>query len=466
VELPGNRVAAPPPPMSARSPEPPRARGVLRDTPMPSPRRASLVAAAALALSAGRAAAAPDRCASVDADLSTGGTDLIELAGDTGWFPSGYAAQLRLTGQIAAHTWVDLGLSPTACWDAGMVAHLPARPATGVLDVAYGAQLQLFGHVDTTVLGYHVFWEGQIPIPYIPEDLLIGGSTTFDPSLGAPPATVYDTTDPVPLIRTDVLGSIIAITGISGNLHVDVTGAMETSYRTTALVTPDGEITTPNGSIGLDRPAAGWGATADLAVSARGQVHYDPSLIFSVGVDLRIFGIRVVDYTLLSVPMGLPAFDRELTLTGDPTRIPLPELAALGDGARVDFADAEVQELEVANRGAGPLAIEVASAPPGISAAAVTIAPGATTVLRITASPGALAAGVTAPLVLATNDPDHPTLSIDVGIDVGGNDPGEDDHGGQVSAGCSAGGGGGGALALVVVGLALATRRRSRRSPR
>src|SRR5262249_42723352 len=104
------------------------------------------------------------RCASGDVDLRYHDQLFDKMTGDTGWFPQGYDAQLRLVGRIAGETTVAMGVRPTACWTGGMMATVPGRPGTGSLDFAYGAELHLYGQIHTTVLGYHFDWNGEFPL--------------------------------------------------------------------------------------------------------------------------------------------------------------------------------------------------------------------------------------------------------------------------------------------------------------
>src|SRR5262245_38233502 len=53
------------------------------------------------------------RCAASDIDVRYQHALFDEITGDTGWFPQGYDAQLRLTGRIAGETKVSMGLRPT-----------------------------------------------------------------------------------------------------------------------------------------------------------------------------------------------------------------------------------------------------------------------------------------------------------------------------------------------------------------
>jgi MYXO-CTERM domain-containing protein len=411
------------------------------------------------------ASAAVNRCAHADVDLAFDGTAITQLTGDTGWFPSSFPVQLRLTGRVAGQTLVAMGLQPTACWTDGMRATVPGRAATGGLDVTYGAEVHLFVHIDTTVLGEHIFWEHEIPIPVLPQDLIIAGSTTFDPTLlpGSAQSSVqvFDTTDPVHLLFTDVISDLISIVGISGGLHVDVVGSMTTTYETSRVIAGTAAIASAGDDVAIARPGDGFGASIDLPVRADGVVRYHPRLTFDVGVDLRIFGIRVVQYDLFDIPMDLPSIDQSITLAGDRARIPLPVLGDLGDGARIDFAGGELQQLTVRNRGEAALMIEAATPIAGVTVEPVTIQPGATGALRVTVAAGTITPGTTTMLALATNDPDHGTLPIALGIDVGGSDGGTDDAAAS-HAGCSVAGNG--ASAWLAVGLALiAVRRRRRR---
>ena len=122
-----------------------------------------------------------------------------------------------------------------------MTAHVAGRAQAGMLDFAYGAELHLFAQVHTSVLGHQFDWSGEVPLP---TDYLVGHTTTFDPTL-LPGAAVdhasgSDTTSPITLLSTDLIGDYIGIPGISGGLHLDAVGALTTSYRTTQVGLGDG----------------------------------------------------------------------------------------------------------------------------------------------------------------------------------------------------------------------------------
>lgn len=423
--------------------------------------RSTLSICLVLAATAGDALAEVDRCAGADTDLAWRGTDLAEISGDTGWFPAGYVAQLRLTGRVVGHTIVETGVHTQACWHDGMQAQLAGRPGTGWLDVAYGAELSLRGRIHTSILGKQIDWEGEIPIPYLPTDLLLAGQTAFDPSLDPNAvARVSDGTLPITLLSTNALEGIIDIIGISGGLRVTVTPLMTTSYRTSGATLAGFAVDSPNDHVTISPGEAGFDGALDVPVEAAGLIRYEPQLRFDARFTVKILGYAVVDWQLLSVSMNLPALERPMTLTGEAARLALPELGGLGDGARMDFATGATQELRVRNGGEAPLALEFPSPPVGVSAAPLVIAPGDEAALRITADEAVFAAGASS-LRVVTNDPDQPELVILLGKDVGGTDPGALPEDEADASGCSAGGSPG-ALGLVLVGVVGLVRRRRR----
>lgn len=411
-----------------------------------------------LAIAPATASADVDRCATADTDLAWTGTELAEIKGDTGWFPSGYVAQLRLTGRVIGHTAVETGVQARACWGEKMQATLAGRTGTGWLDVAYGAEVSLKGRIHTSVLGRSINWEGNIPLPFIPMDLLLEGQTAFDPAIDATKiARVNDTTSPITLLTTDVLGDYISIIGLSGGLRLSVSGQMTTSFRTKKATVAGGTIDSPTDKVTLS--ANGFGGGIDVPIQSEGLIRYEPSLRFNANFQVTIFGIRVVDWNLLSIPMGLPALERTMKLTGAPARLTLPVLEGIGDGARMDFASGTVQELPVTNLGERTLSIEAKGATGGALVSRLDIPPGGSDVLTVFVADDAAFANGSIDITLATNDPDRGDVTVQLGKQVGGTDPGTPPDEGGEPGGCSAGGSSGLAFGLFAL---LAIRRRRR----
>lgn len=400
------------------------------------------------------------RCAGGEAAVAYSVDDLPTQSGDTGWFPGGSVAQLRLTGEIVGKTTVAMGLAPTACWRHGMAVATPGEGKTGMLDVEYGAALHLLGQIHTSVLGHSIDWSGEIPIPYIPTDLELAGTTTFDPILlpdsPVKSASVSDTTSPITVISSNVLGELIDITGISGGLYVTVQGAMTSTYSTTSIsIGDDGVITSATGTAPVAAPAAGYDPMLAVAASATGTVHYAPSLVFAANFDVKILGIRVVNWQIASIAMPLSAIDRPISLVGAGAQIGLPHIDVLPQ--QLGFANGASQPLQLHNGGAAPLMIELASAPDGVTVEAITIAPGADGIVQVAAvDPSAVG---TAALVLSTNDPNHPSLTVALDPAASGQSNTSPDDG-EPSGGCNAGGGSGGVLFVGFALVALVKRRR------
>ena len=407
---------------------------------------------------AGLARADVTRCAGADADVTFAATDLTQHSGDTGWFPEGEAAQLRLTGIVTGKTTVAMGLHPTACWPDKMSVTAPGRPQTGLLDSEYGAQIHLYGQIHTSILGEAIDWSGEIKIPFVPNDLLLAGTTTFDPTLLAgsdqTSVSVSDTTSPVVVLSSGLLTDIIDIVGISGGLDINVTGQMTTVYSTSAISFANAPISTVDGAVTATAPDGGFGTSLSLPISATGVVHYEPSLIFAVNFYVRILGVSVINTTLASVTMPLSPIDRSITLDGGTVDVPLPHLQHVP--ATLGFATGASQQLALRNSGTAPLMLELTNPPAGVTAQSITIAPGADGTITVTAADPTMVAGA---LAFSTNDPNHASLSVALDAATTGQTNEPDPTPESEHAGCNAGRGAG-ALPIALIGLALVRRRR------
>jgi hypothetical protein len=364
-------------------------------------------------------------------------------------------AQLRLSGKVVGQTAVEAGMRVRGCWGENMQATLAGRPGAGFFYAAYGAEVGLKARIHTSVLGRSINWEGNIPLPYIPMDLLLEGQTAFDPAIDPTKiARVFDATDPITLLTTDVIGQFISITGISGGLKLTVAPTMATSFRVKKAKLDGGTLDSPDDKVTLDGP---FGSGRDVPLQVEGVVRYEPALRFGAGFQVKILGISVVDWTIATISMPLPALERAIKLTGDPARLPLPVLEGIGDGARMDFATGTVQELRVKNLGGGTLSIEPQAAA-GALISRLDIPPGGEDVLRVYVADPTVFADGPLDVTLATSDPDRGTVSIQLGREVGGTDAGTPPDDGT-PGGCSASRGAAGLAPLFAL---LLIRRRRR----
>jgi uncharacterized protein (TIGR03382 family) len=335
-----------------------------------------------------------------------------------------------------------------------MEATLAGREGTGWLDVAYGAEVSLRGRIHTSILGRSINWEGNIALPYIPMDLILEGQTAFDPAIDATEISrVADSTSPITLISSNVLGDLISVAGISGGLRVTVTPSMATTFRTRKATLAGTTLDAPTDKAPLQGSGTrGFGGGLELPIAADGLIRYEPTLRFAARLDVTIFGYRVVDWELLSIPMGLPALERPVKLTGEAARLALPVLEGVGEGARMDFATGTVQELPVRNLGEAPLAIEAATSPAGAIVSRVDVPPGGTGKLSVYVADDATFANGPVEVTLVTNDPDRGTITVQLGKEVGGTDAGVPPEELE-EGGCSTGGGAHLAVGLFLLGL-------------
>jgi hypothetical protein len=395
------------------------------------------------------------RCSQAHADLVYSAQDLPDAHGDTGWFPAGSPAQLRLTGQLTGQTTVAMSLTPTACWGDGMMITAPGIAGSGLLDSRYGAEFQVLGQIHTSILGYAIDWEGQVPLPYwLPSNFLMAGTTSFDPaalpdSLTPVVAVTSNDTSPVVLVSTDVLSEIIDLAGISGGLRLTAQGVMTTSYRTDSISIAGATLASASAQASIAEPRDGFARSLGAAISASGVVRYDPSIVLAAHFYVSILHITVVDWDLASVTVPLPGIDRSVQLTAPQLAIPLPRLDPIPTS--LGFASGASQALALHNAGDMALAVQLDSALPGVTATPITIPPGQDGVLQVTVDPTLLDGRL---LVLATNDPSHPSVSVTVDANQQGETtmPAPGDH----EAGCSAQRGDSTWLVLLAIGACVA----------
>jgi uncharacterized protein (TIGR03382 family) len=242
-------------------------------------------------------------------------------------------------------------------------------------------------------------------------------------------------------------------------LRVTATPSMATSFRFKKATLAGGTIDSPNDKVTVSAGERGFSGGIELALQTEGIVRYEPTLTFGAGLQVTILGIRVVDWQIVTISLGLPALERTIKLTGDSARIPLPVLEGIGEGARMDFATGTVQQLSVRNLGETTLSIEPTQIPNGALVSRLDIPPGGRDVLEVFVADDATFANGPVDVELSTNDPDRGTVTVQLGKEVGGTDPGVPPEENAESGGCSTGGG----LAGLPLGLLLLMLRRRRK---
>lgn len=435
----------------------------------------------ALALSlcvAAPAAAQPDcppdhvGCDAQDADWHHRNNTLFDdLALDTGFVPAGAPIQLRIQLFFGGGTEVDLGGSVVTSWPPPLSTAVHGRVGTGRLGVDYGFELRVTLRFDIEVAGARYRWEGDIPIPLVPEDLRVAGDTLFDPFLlpdrDDAPARVGDTTDRFSVASVDLAGGLIPLPGVSGGLAIDMQAALEASYRTERVVIVDApaSILTEGGSVvvGPDMGVVGFGGAKDLRVHPVGTLGHAASFTFWPTIFIDIVGTRT-RFDLAEIPLELPEAVEEITFEDESVHVPLPDVEVrpteIAFGELVLGEEIE-QTVAIANRGEAPLDVvaRTPDAPFVVTEAPLSLRPGEMGWLTVRFRPDDVGPSATL-LLLGTNDPDEPLVAVRLrgdGLappepDAGGADAGAPDAAPSVDAGGAPGAGGGCGCALSAPG--------------
>jgi uncharacterized protein (TIGR03382 family) len=238
--------------------------------------------------------------------------------------------------------------------------------------------------------------------------------------------SVSGETNQITLLSTNLLSAIIDITGISGGLALEVQGAMTTTYWSNDVtVQPGATSATSLTSASATVPVAGpFGPSLPTTLAIDGTVEYAPSLVFSLAFKVSILGITVANWQFASIDIPLPSFDRQVQLTAPVVAIPLPQLGPVPSS----LDDTAAATLHLSNTGTLALDIEQVAGP---AFAPLSIPPGGAVDVVVPAS--------NAPdLVLATNDPSHPSVTIALSANDGSDGDGDGD--GNHHGGCDAGG--------------------------
>jgi hypothetical protein len=304
-------------------------------------------------------------------------------------------------------------------WPDGIEVEVPGEPGTGRLSINYGVELTVSLRFDVTLAGVRYRWEGDIPVPSIPEDLRMAAVGPFDPFLLPPserPFGVTDTTDRVAVVMYDALGGFIPVPGVGGGLAVTVQGELAARYQTEQVVVSSADPILMEGLATLLRAMDGdFGPRVDVVVHPEGTLEWEGTLRVVPELYLSFAGTRR-DYPLVEIP--IPFVDREANVIfEDVTQtVPLPDISVTPNPIELGPVAASARDeqlLTVANEGDAPLEVTFLSpgAPFAVGSAMAIIPPRATGSLRVWFEPDA-AGDVTDVLVLETNDPDEPTVEV------------------------------------------------------
>jgi MYXO-CTERM domain-containing protein len=333
---------------------------------------------------------------------------------DTGWVPPSGPIQLRFGLVIAGSTAVDQSGTMRYGWPDAMTHVITGIPGTGRLAIDYGVEITARLKFDIEVAGIRYRWEGDIPVPGIPEDLRMANETMFDPfAFAAPLPSVSDTTDEVEVFRYDALGGIIPVPGVGGGINVVLVGELEAEYATVRLVVADAPPILGEGGMTLITPPA-YGPALDSISHPEGTLHYRGQIVIRPSLYLSFAGTRET-FPIVEIPVPILDRDADAIFGDETTHVPLPDITT---DASIDFGlvSAGVRhERYVTITNEGEMELVVSELVAGGDFASVrtsaTVPPRSTARAAIgfySLTPGPHASV----LRLETNDPDEPAIEI------------------------------------------------------
>jgi len=346
---------------------------------------------------------------------------------DTGWIPAGSPLQLRFGLAIGGSTEVALGGTLVASWPPGILLSVPGRAGTGRLTINYGFEIIAQLRFDVEVAGIRYEWEGDIPIPFIPEDLRMAGEVIFDPFLlpdvTERPAIISDTTDRVRVYRYDALDSIIPIPGVGGGFVLALQGELEASYQTEQIVIRDADLIMEENETTLLNPPVpedpdetpGFGPSAEVVVHPEGTLAYDGTVWIVPELYIEVVGTRF-DFPLAEIPVTLVDRWDGVVFDDEIVDVPLPEVnvqPALLDLGTAYVDETVAQPLVFINNGDAPLwiAVETTDVPFSAEPSELVIPPHRTQRVSIRFHP--TTPGIEAVMfAFSTNDPDEPSIVV------------------------------------------------------
>lgn len=367
---------------------------------------------------------------------------------DSNWLPGGSPLQVRATLHLGGQSAVRLVANEGVSYPPAVRAAFDGQPG-GYVSIDYGFSIHFYFRFNVLGIG----WEGEIPIPFIPNDLALNATSTFDDLVlaGAAhrPIVASDVTSRVRVASYD-LGAFLAGL-VSGGVALDLQGMLSATYNT-QRISVDHALVPITSETGVTTvyPASGnnYGASINVVSHAEGSithvgaVHVLPTAF--VGILGQGFSLDIAD-----LPFNLISTTTNIRFPDVSRVIPLPDLRV--EVARVEFGevlmgDQPTKSLIVYNDGDAPMDLEVilSSSIFGLaSTGTLSLAPHSSIDLQPSLhaiGPGNYAQSV----VIRSNDPDYamrtvtlagkvvlPVLEFDAGLADGGwTDAGDGSDGG------------------------------------
>ena len=362
-------------------------------------------------------------CHEADVDFAWRDALFAPIDLDSGWVPAGSPLQLRIAVHFGGETNIAEGGTVATSWPAPLSISLPGRPGTGTFSIDYGFELTITLRFDVTVAGVRYAWEGDIPVPYFPEDLRMAASGTFDPfllsdTMSTRPVELSDATDRFVAFRYDLAGGLISIPGVGGGFALDLQASLDATYQGTRNVVARGRpITTETGLtvITPDGASPGFGPAEDVTVHPEGTLHRDGVITLFPNLYLSVVG-RHFAFDLAEIPLHVVDRTDDVVFDDRVVHVPLPDVRVmplLVDMGEIPLGRTEERFVAIANDGEAPLEVvaSMADLPFSTSTPRLTVPPMSEGRLAVRYMPSAAGSSADT-LFLETNDPDAPLVVV------------------------------------------------------
>lgn len=396
---------------------------------------------------------------------------------DTGWLPSGAPVQVRLIAYLHGRTRVDMSGKLDATWPDPIRLRPDGTVGTGLLSIDDGLVVKAMGKFKVSIAGKDYSWTGDLPgIPGV--DLASVSSVPFDPwawkgSPGVPQTS--GKTKQMELAKVSLTDSFIPIPGIEGGFQLEGQGEFAARYHTLTIAFDElvakGAIADVDPLKPFTSVLFSSSPSLESTLSIHGELWRKMTLHFIPGFYFTIVG-KKFDLELVDIPVALPETTKAWDFEPVTVHFPLPRIETRPNPVElgtIPIGKPTSVLVTVFDTGEAALVID-ADDPTSVldvTTKHLEIGGGTSDSLRATLTPKD-AGPIETTLVVASNDPAAPKLSIKVranaSADAVGDDAGTEAAG---SCGCrnartpSTPG-----LAALLVGAALAARRRPRRSSR
>lgn len=342
---------------------------------------------------------------------------------DTGWVPSGGAVQVRLIAYLHGRTRVDMTGKLDATWPDPIRLRPEGVAGTGLLSIDDGLLVKAQGRFKVSVAGKDYSWTGDLPgIPGV--DLASMSAVKFDPFAWKGGPGVPETsgkTKQMELAKVPLTDAIIPIPGIEGGFQLEGQGEFAARYHSLRIAFDElvakGAVADVDPTNSFSQVLFSSSPSLETAVFVHGEMWRKMTLHFIPGFYVSILG-KKFDLEVADIPVALPERTKAWDFDPFTVHFPLPRLEARPNP--IDLGEIPIGKptsvlVTVFDTGEADLVLDAddPTAVLDVSTKNLVVPGGNSDSLRATLTPKA-AGPIETTLLVASNDPAAPKLSIKV----------------------------------------------------